>query len=102
MAMGAIPITSRFPNSTLPELTTAWDMGPIEPLSTRVRVRSLARLGFRVFPVRFHPTLHHRAIPSWSWVGTYCDLPSLTRIVLRSLHYQLLPIPYIKGDQTPN
>ncbi|CAM9221466.1 unnamed protein product [Discosporangium mesarthrocarpum] len=27
-AMGAIPITSRFPNSTLPELASPWDMGP--------------------------------------------------------------------------
>ena len=28
MAMGAIPITSRFPGSTLPELTLQWDLGP--------------------------------------------------------------------------
>ncbi|CAM9627826.1 unnamed protein product, partial [Choristocarpus tenellus] len=27
-AMGAIPITSRFPPSSLPELTNQWDMGP--------------------------------------------------------------------------
>lgn len=80
MAMGAIPITSRFPNSTLPELTTAWDMGPIEPLSTRVRVRPLATLG---------SPLHQRAIPSWPLFGEYCDLRSLTRIVLCSLQYQL-------------
>ncbi|CAM9108296.1 unnamed protein product, partial [Scytosiphon promiscuus] len=33
MAMGAIPITSRFPNSTLPELTGEWDMGPREALA---------------------------------------------------------------------
>ncbi|CAN0410951.1 unnamed protein product, partial [Hapterophycus canaliculatus] len=33
MAMGAIPITSRFPNSTLPELTNEWDMGPREALA---------------------------------------------------------------------
>lgn len=28
MAMGAIPITSRFVNSSLPELTKLWDLGP--------------------------------------------------------------------------
>ena len=28
MALGAIPITSRNPNSTLPELTKHWDLGP--------------------------------------------------------------------------
>ncbi|CAM9567073.1 unnamed protein product, partial [Chrysoparadoxa australica] len=34
MCMGAIPITSRFEASTLPELTTVWDMGPPEPVPT--------------------------------------------------------------------
>ena len=32
MAMGSIPITSRFANSTLPELTNEWDMGPRDAL----------------------------------------------------------------------
>ncbi|CAN0122181.1 unnamed protein product [Laminaria digitata] len=40
MAMGAIPITSRFPNSTLPELTSGWDMGPLEPLPSHHKVKS--------------------------------------------------------------
>lgn len=38
MAMGAIPITSRFPNSTLPELTSEWDMGPRQALASHYRV----------------------------------------------------------------
>lgn len=38
MAMGAIPITSRFPNSTLPELTSEWDMGPREALASHYKV----------------------------------------------------------------
>ena len=29
LALGAIPITSRHPHSTLPELTTEWDLGPV-------------------------------------------------------------------------
>jgi hypothetical protein len=33
MAMGAVPITSRFADSTLPELTTVWDLGPQQPLA---------------------------------------------------------------------
>lgn len=48
MAMGAIPITSRFPNSTLPELTDEWDMGPREALSGHVQVcpeASVRRVG---------------------------------------------------------
>ena len=28
LAMGTIPITSRYVNSTLPELTKQWDLGP--------------------------------------------------------------------------
>ena len=28
MAMGAIPLTSRWENSTLPELVRGWDLGP--------------------------------------------------------------------------
>ncbi len=32
MAQGAIPITSRFLNSTLPELTEPWDLGPSDPV----------------------------------------------------------------------
>lgn len=42
MAMGAIPITSRFPNSTLPELTQEWDLGPQQALSTHVEVNVVA------------------------------------------------------------
>eukprot|EP00903_Cladosiphon_okamuranus_P011215 g10582.t1 len=34
MAMGAIPVTSRYPNSTLPELTSEWDMGPLPALDS--------------------------------------------------------------------
>eukprot|EP00903_Cladosiphon_okamuranus_P006818 g6643.t4 len=34
MAMGAIPITSRYPTSTLPELTSEWDMGPLQALAS--------------------------------------------------------------------
>lgn len=37
MAMGAIPITSRFANSTLPELTSEWDMGPRDALASNHR-----------------------------------------------------------------
>ena len=33
MSAGAIPITSRFQNSTLPELTQRFDLGPDTPLS---------------------------------------------------------------------
>lgn len=43
MAMGSIPITSRFANSTLPELTSEWDMGPRHALASHLRgVRKLA------------------------------------------------------------
>lgn len=34
MAMGAIPITSRFPRSILPGLTSEWDMGPRQALAS--------------------------------------------------------------------
>eukprot|EP00752_Nemacystus_decipiens_P012726 g11275.t1 len=34
MAMGAIPITSRYPTSPLPELTSEWDMGPLQALGS--------------------------------------------------------------------
>jgi glycosyltransferase involved in cell wall biosynthesis len=31
LALGAVPITSRHPHSTLPELTREWDLGPVPP-----------------------------------------------------------------------
>jgi glycosyltransferase involved in cell wall biosynthesis len=34
MAMGAVPVTSRFRGSTLPELTEGWDLGPARPLQS--------------------------------------------------------------------
>lgn len=43
MAMGAIPITSRYPKSTLPELTSEWDMGPRQALASHHTVTRLFR-----------------------------------------------------------
>ncbi len=41
MAQGAIPITSRFINSTLPDLTEPWDLGPSDPIPHTVTLDTL-------------------------------------------------------------
>ena len=44
-ALGAIPVTSRYANSTLPELTRGFDLGPATPLRARAGALSAARGG---------------------------------------------------------
>ncbi len=44
MVQGAIPITSRFLHSTLPELTEPWDLGPTVPIPHTVRPGTLPPL----------------------------------------------------------
>lgn len=57
MAMGSIPITSRFASSALPELTSEWDMGPHDALASYLRgVRRWAKACVHSYPFARNPS----------------------------------------------